>query len=334
MKRIISATFLTLLGLGSTAQAQITNKGALIQGKGDVLISSSMDIQNAGDLSIKGTLDLKGKRKIASEKSISIDQLQLQDNLQLNGDVNISKAVDFGKNGLVKVANEKSLTFGSEASYTNYNHGKGIQGTAKKINAQDFVFPLGTDFEAFPVTVKEKQAIVEANLAPQISTDLGDFAESNLEMPNRVAIKVKGTEEIQPNKLKLQFDEQKEEVLLENGVWKEANKVAAANTLVATKAMSYNRTSALETAESRWVQVFPNPSNGEINIDMNAREANSNVSLRIIDLSGKTLKTEEKLGQDYLGHKTTLPNLDAGSYILQFEAADGKKANLKHTVVR
>lgn len=334
MKRIISATFLTIWGLGSTAHAQITNNGALISGNGNVIISSSMDIQNSGEMNIQGVLTLEGKRKVSAEKDIVVDQLSVSDRTQLDGNMLIQKQVDFGAHGLIKVKEDRALTFGPEANYTNYTHGKGVQGIVKKVDAQEFVFPLGTTTEAFPVVIKEKQSLVEAGIEPQFSTDLGDFNESNLEMPNRVAIKVKGSSDMQPTQLKLNFDEQKEEVVLDKGIWVEANKLAATKTIVATKAMSYNRTSALETGDSRWVRVFPNPSNGEVTVDLSEKEAGAKVNFQVFDLSGKRLIHEEKLGSDWVNQKTQLVNLGTGSYLLQFESENGKKATLKHTLVR
>lgn len=334
MNKNIALTFGLCLAASASLLAQITNNGAVISGKGNIVLSSSMDISNQGDMVIQGELNLKGKRKISSASELLVDQLQVSDRTQVAGNLTVNQQVDFGQQGLLKVEEGKAITFGPEANYTNYTHGKGIQGTAKKVEAEGFVFPLGTDLEAFPMAVKEKQALVEARIIPQISTEIGDFSEGGLEQPNRVVIKVNASDEMQANKLKLQFDEQKEEVVLANGVWKEASKVTAATSHVVTKAMAYNRTSALETSESKWVQVFPNPSNGEVNIYFSEKEANANVNFRIYDMEGKELKTIEKQGQAIMDQKMVLDNLGTGSYMLQFESATGKKANLKHKIVR
>ncbi len=335
MKKELTCFGLLLIVSSSGAFGQFTNRGAAIVGKGDILISSSMDIQNQGDMNLQGTLELKGKRKLETEKTILADQVKLADQTELNGNLMVQKHVDFGQHGLLRVSNEKAVTFGPEATYSNYTNGKGIKGTAQKVEAENFVFPLGTELEAFPVMVKEKQSLVVASIAPQTSTDLGDFIEGGLESPNKVAITVKANNEINPNKVSLSFDEQKEEVVLTKGVWKEADKVAASTSHVVSKAMAYNRATALESSESRWVQVYPNPSATEINISMSDKDAaGGEVNFRIIDIKGAVLNQEKKAGKDLIGKYKLPDGLINGTYLLEFEHDNGKRTVVKQIVNR
>lgn len=287
MRTKIALLIFSVVGANFAASAQFTNNGASITTKGNVIFSSSMDIQNAGTFSLsEGTLALNGKRKVVSENAIVVDNLLLTDPSELDADVMVHNLVDFGNAGLAQMANNRQITFGPEASYTSYGNGKGVKGSVKKLDSKSFVFPLGSDAEAFPTLVKDNLPVAEANIRTQISTELGDFTNNSLESPNLAVIEVKSTSVMEANRLKLQFDESKEEVVLDNNTWVEANRAKPSTNLVATKAISYNRASALQTAENRWVEVYPNPSNGEINISILDKEALGDVNFRIIDQSG------------------------------------------------
>ncbi len=334
--KIKRTCFTFLIAASSTlVHAQFTNKGAAIYSKGDVVISSSMDIQNKGEINLQGTLDLKGKRKIASETKIVAGQINLSEATDLHGNLEVNKHLDFGQGGLLKVQKGHAVTFGPAATYANYTHGKGIKGAAQKIDAQDFVFPLGTETEAFPMLVKEKQALVEAGIEPQFSTELGDFNERGLEMPNKVAIRVNASSEMQASKLNLAFDEQKEEVVLDKGLWVEANKAKPSTQFLATKAMAYNRATALESSENRWVQVYPNPSASEINISMSEKDAlGGEVKFRIVDIKGAVINQEKKAGKDLIGTYKLPDGLINGTYLLEFEHDNGKRSVVKQVVNR
>lgn len=335
MRTKIALLIFSVVGANFAASAQFTNNGATISGSGNVLISSSMDIQNSGNLNLReGTLVLNGKRKVTSEQSIVVDNLLLTDPSELDADVMVHNLVDFGNAGLAQMVENRQITFGSDATYSNYGNGKGVKGGVKKLDAKSFVFPLGSETESFPTVVQDQLAVAEASIRTQKSIDLGDFADNSLESPNLAVIEVKSPSIMEANRLKLQFDESKEEVVLDNNAWVEASRAKPANTFVATKAISYNRGTALQTAENRWVEVYPNPSNGEINISILDKEALGEVNFRIVDQSGSVVKQEKKAGKDLVGKYSIPQHLGTSTYFLEFENQNGKRAVLKHVLTR
>lgn len=334
MSKKIAVLIISMVGANFAASAQFTNRGATIVGRGDVIVSSSLDIDNSGDLQLQGSLNLQGKRKVTSEKVIVVDNLQLSDVTNVSADVVVNQKLDFGSAGLVKMAEENQLTFGSDASYTNFNHGKGVMGKVQKVNSQDFVFPLGTESQAFPTKLMEKQGLVEASIKTEKSTDLGDFNYHNLESPSLAVIELKSKELMQANHIKLAFDDQKEEVVLNNNVWVEANRAKPSTNLIATKALAYNRATALQSAEGRWVNVYPNPSRGDIDIYIDSQAGNQEVNFRVLDLKGAVLLQERKAGKDLEGKYNLPSRLGSDSYLLEFESADGKRTVLKHVINR
>jgi len=318
-------------GFGS--YAQITNNGALITIKNQALISSSMDIKNTGQMELEGTLELKGQRKITSDHTLQVHTIRLNEPLDLQGNLMVNQQVDFGKEGLIQVKPDNQITFGPEANYIHYSHGKGIQGKVQKMEAKNFIFPLGTSTEAFPVVINEKNSFAEASILAKRSIELGDFDYNNLESPNMSVIEINATSNINPNQVKLSFDEQKEEVVLKNGIWTEANKAESSKNLVVAKAMAYNRSTALESYESKWVKVFPNPSTTEINIDLSNNENDQMVNFRVVDLRGSILLKEKKKGNELKGKYKLPSNLQSATYLLEFENEKGKRSVIKQTII-
>ena len=313
--------------------AQITNNGALITVKNQALISSSMDIKNTGQMELEGTLELKGKRKITSDHTVQVNTLRMNEPLDLQGNLMVNQQVDFGKEGLIEVNANKQITFGPEANYINYTHGNGIQGKVQKMEAKNFTFPLGTTSEAFPVLIQEANSFAEASILAKRSVDLGDFTYNNLESPNMVVIEINATSKMNPNEVKLNFDEQKEEVILKNGIWAEANKTESSKNLVLAKAMAYKRSSALETSENKWVKVFPNPSTTELNIDLSDSDSDQMVNFRVVDLRGSILLQEKKKGNELKGKYKLPSNLESATYLLEFDNENGKRTVIKQSII-
>ena len=318
-------------GFGS--YAQISNNGALITVKNQALISSSMDINNTGQMELEGILELKGKRKITSEYTLQVHTIRLNKPLNLDGNLMVHQQVDFGEEGLIDISANKQITLGPEANYINYSHGKGVLGKVKKMEAKNFIFPLGTLNEAFPVVINEANTFAEASILTKQSVELGDFDYNNLENPNMAVIEINSDSNINPNQVKLNFDDQKEEVVLKHGFWTEAKKTESSNNLVLAKAMIYNKGFDLERSISNWVKVFPNPSTTEINIDLTDSEKDQIVNFRVIDIRGSILLQEKKKGNELNGKYKLPSNLQSATYLLEFENEKGKRRIIKQTII-
>lgn len=66
-------------------------------------------------------------------------------------------------------------------------------------------------------------------------------------------------------------------------------------------------------------EVFPNPSNGQFNIQVGTEEA---LTIRIMDLSGKTVATKQFAGSNL--YSFDLMNAPAGVYLLEIESTSGR----------
>ena len=79
-------------------------------------------------------------------------------------------------------------------------------------------------------------------------------------------------------------------------------------------------------SQNNW-SAYPNPTNGEITLDLNEFEKHD-LSISVLDLSGRILQVEALTGsQDHL-FEMKLNNLSAGSYILLLETAEYKSSKL------
>jgi hypothetical protein len=77
------------------------------------------------------------------------------------------------------------------------------------------------------------------------------------------------------------------------------------------------------------MQVYPNPTTGDINVVLSNATANTTI-LRLIGMDGRTLTT-----QTISGNKTklNLGNVPSGTYILQMQDNTGKTI-CKQTIVK
>ena len=317
-----------------SSYAQFTNNGAKIIGKNNVIITSSMDINNGGEVQIEGELHLKGRRSLISESILKTKSFFIHNHINLIGDLMVSEILDFGENGFIKLAVNNKVTFNLNAKYLNYSNGNGIHGKVQKLDAKNFIFPLATSVESLPVFINESNSFVEATVLSVRSNELGDFNYNNFENPNMAVIELNSTSYINPNQVKLSFDEHKKEVILNNGIWTEANRMNNSKNIVVAKAMEYHKISAVEFPENKWVNVYPNPSNLEFNIKISEKDKEKMINFRLIDLRGNIILQERKQGK-LLDGKYNLPaNIATDSYLLEFEIDNNKRSVFKQLIIK
>jgi hypothetical protein len=333
--------FIALASFGVNGQFYIS-KNAKITLESDVVLTSNQDIINNGEVTGRGNLLLErlvnngkidiysiitGRNKgyLGGRSQINTNKLLISSDVFLETDLELKDILDFNYSGRI-FTNENKVIFRDAANYQNLTDETYIDGNIRKYGYSEFVFPLGIQHRLRPI-------IIESNDNKFSSLDIGianfssfdkfkkkDSGESinyyytltkpNLKLIEDITIK----ETLVPSKSESLF-------LNEDNQW--INKIVLNNdrNIIITKGkldkfIDFNE-------KELDVNVFPNPSNGKINITSSHKDVN----LKVYDQMGRV---ELELGNILNQSQVILPQkLMNKPIILRFESK-GKYKTIKH----
>ena len=341
MIKIALILFIALTSFVVNGQLYIS-KNAKITLESGVVLSSNEDIINNGEVTGSGNLFLErlvnngkfdiysistGRNKgyLGGRSQINLNKLLISSDVFLETDLELKDILDFNYSGRI-FTNENKVIFRDVANYQNLTDETYIDGNIRKYGYSEFVFPLGIQHRLRPIIIESndnKFSSLDIGIANFSSFDKfkkNDSRESinyyyTLTKPNFKLIEdITIKETLVPSNSESLF-------LNEDNQW--INKIVLNNdrNIIITKGKLDKLIDFNEKELD--VNVFPNPSNGKINITSSQK----NVNLKVYDQMGRV---EMELGNILNQSQVILPQkLMNKPIILQFES-NGKYKTIKH----
>lgn len=342
MKKYLIIPFIGFISFGLNGQFYI-NKNAEVTLEGNVVVTSNEEIINNGKVLGRGKILLlerlenngvfdvnslnigRNKSYIGGRRQINLNKLLISSDVFLNTDLALKDTLDFNHSGRI-FTNENKVVFGEAANYKNLTDESYIAGNIRKYGYPGFVFPLGTQNLLRPIFIESndnKFSSLDIGIANFSSFD--EFKNIDSEKTANYYytltkpkfdliedIKIKETETLGSNQSIF---------LNEENRWTNKIVLNRDRNIIITKGKLdepyINKSNELD------VNVFPNPSNGKINITSSHKIFN----LKVYDEIGRVeLDLSNILNQSQVMLPEKLVNKPI---ILQFES-QGKFKVIKH----
>ncbi len=308
--------FIGFISFGLNGQFYI-NKNAKITLEGNVVVTSNEEIVNNGNVIGRGNIVLlerlenngefdvnslnigRNKSYIGGRRQINLNKLLISSDVFLNTDLILKDTLDFNNTGRI-FTNDYKVVFEEAANYYNLTDETYITGNIRKYGYSKFVFPLGMQNRSRPIVIESndnKFSALDISISNFSSFDKfknTDFEESsnyyytltkpNLNLIEDITIKEKET-----------LGNKESIFLNEENHW--TNKITLNNdqNIIITKGVINNPIQV--NKKELDVNVFPNPSQGKINI----RLSHKDVNLKVIDDMGKVeMELENVLDQSQI----------------------------------
>jgi len=305
-----------------TSNEEIINNGK-VRGRGNILLAERL--VNNGEFDIYSLNTGKTKSYLEGRSPINLNKLLIYSDVFLNTDLALKDTLDFNNTGRI-FTNDYKVVFEEAANYYNLTDETYIAGNIRKFGYPGFIFPLGTQNRLRPIFIESndnKSSSLDIGIANFSSFDEFKNMDSEktanyfytLTKPKFDLIEDITIKEIEP------LGSNQSIFLNEENHW--TNKIALNRdrNIIITKGKLDE--SLIDKSNDLDINVFPNPSNGKINITSSQK----NFNLKVYDEMGRVeLDLANMLNQSQVLLPEKLANKPI---ILQFESK-GKFKVIKH----
>ncbi len=263
------------------------NKGTF-ENKGEIHFKS--DIKNAGQMKSEGALVLDGfeKQNIGSESELTFNKVVLENNVDLNTALVINEELQYN-NGILKSTEQNPLVFAANAKHINasdYSHSVGL---VKKMDANNFEFPVGDGANYKGFTADGSNGTLAAEFRAQATEKVSNAYAPGVDYINDTEYWIlKGENSNQDAKVTLGQNQGMSNVAyLKRGAW------------TISEDARFNGKSGLATgvvftngqgkAIRKDIGVWPNPTQGEFNLKLSGMVDTDELLVDITNQDGRVV---------------------------------------------
>lgn len=344
MKTFTKIGFVLGLGISAvSARAQFVNNTDIYVGK-DAVLAINTDIKNSGTMDVRGKIHARNNvdnqgvftsetlvfdgsalQTVSGKKSISADnvvfaQSSRNDAVVLQSKLTVNRSADF-QGGLVEARNGSPLVFGSEAKALGASAESHVRGPVTKEGSESFMFPIGDGTTYRPCLAKPTSSnavtveYVSANPLG-VSENLSDDVAS---INTQEYWTINGSV---PVKIQLLNGSATDEgiLVLNNEQWAVSRNGDRATTtldLSGKKAFTTGLAGSNESVSA--ASFYPNPSQGEVFVNLTGFADDEAISLKITDMTGRVMMTKDGLVKNFKKAIELPSNISGSQFMIRLE---------------
>lgn len=307
MKKIIYSLGLCLAV--SQVSAQVVSSTALFVGE-DAVVSFGMDVVNNGELTNNGKVhfrkNVENTGKITSEgvvvfdgytqqeingsKAIAFKDVQLNNDVRLNTPMTVENELSF-RRGVIQTMGTNALVFAENASHNGASDFSHVAGNVQKVNASKFEFPVGdgTNYRGFEANDANKSTLTAeyfAKSTTEITQNIAQGVETINENEYWVLRSNSNNADVKVNLVPTVYDYD-QIAYLKKGTWQVSDDNRLSGAMGLRNGITF--TSGRGSIIKKDIGVWPNPTQGEFNLNLTGLNPDSDVVVDVVNQDGRTI---------------------------------------------